>query len=331
MAAGAVGDEIQQRALRRMRHRGQRGEPGRGDRAGRQAGDQVSVVGVRLRQVGAGQRPRQRAESAAGAVGHGGIGLQPHAGAQPVEEHFGHQRTLRPERGLALDDAGQHQKLRRIGQRDARVARRPDRVQRAPHRRLHPGDQRRPGGAALERVGLGQDRTLGRQVEPAPQDRRSVDQHGDLRRSEAFRDGEIVLHRLCVAQDLQRAVDRHGGREMQLAGMQRRGVTGQAGETDEQQANGRSALQHAILLQGADDVAQMAVRHHDVGGLRQRAGPGGGVAHQAEAGTGQDHQHQQQAEQPAHQGPPPGVALRRRARSGWRWCRRSRSCSTAPP
>ena len=115
MAAVAPGHEEEVLGGLRADRREDRLAAGHGDRRGRQAADRVGVVGGFAAQVGAADIA---VVVGAHAVNHGGIGLQPHALAQAVDEHAGDAAALRRYRGLFLHDGGHDQRLVRgvVGQ-----------------------------------------------------------------------------------------------------------------------------------------------------------------------------------------------------------------------
>ena len=94
VAAGAVGDEEQIAGARRIGGGFQRGPPRIGDRPRRQAVNHIGVVGRRLLDFAALDRPAQRALAADQPVDDGRIRLQLYLLPQPIDEYRGDPAAL---------------------------------------------------------------------------------------------------------------------------------------------------------------------------------------------------------------------------------------------
>ena len=111
MAAGAVGDEIEFARARRIGRGFERGAAGIGDRSGRQAVDDIGVVGRRLLDLAFHDRPAERALAADQAINDRRIGLQLHFLLEPVDEDGGDPRALLGLAGFLLDERGENDEL----------------------------------------------------------------------------------------------------------------------------------------------------------------------------------------------------------------------------
>ncbi len=168
MPAGAVGDEEQVAGAGRIGGRLERGAAGIGDWPGRQALDHIGVVGRRLRDLGALDRPPQRALAAHQPVDDGRIGLHLHLLPQPVGEDSGDPAALVGPAGFLLDDRGKRDQCLRRLDRNVRIAAFPDLRQHPLLGLLHALDHLLARGAAREFVGFRQQRALARHFAHAP-------------------------------------------------------------------------------------------------------------------------------------------------------------------
>ncbi len=199
VAAGAVGDEKQFLGARRIGGGFERGAAGIGDRSRRQPVDDIGVVGRRLLDLVALDRPPERALAADQPVDDRRIGLQLHLLPQPVDEHRGHSRALLGLAGFLLDDRGQRHELLRRLDRQVGAAALPDLLHRALLRLPHALDHLLARGAEREPVGLRQQSTFARDVADVAGERFILDQTlHDLVRGQPLGDGEGVLHHLAL-------------------------------------------------------------------------------------------------------------------------------------
>src|SRR5204863_2419228 len=99
-----------------------RGAAGIGYRTGRQAIDDVSVVGRRLGDIASGERTTQRALAEYETVNDGRIGLQLHLLLQAVDEHRRYAGALLGLARLLLDDRSKHNELIRRFERQIGIA-----------------------------------------------------------------------------------------------------------------------------------------------------------------------------------------------------------------
>ena len=342
------------RRCRRRRSRGSRRAAGRarpparrgrdwrsGPAAGRRRGR--CCRGRSTARSARGQLAAERALALGQAVDHGRVGLQRHAASQPVDEHRRDQRVLRRHGRLLLDDRGQDQRLRRAsasgrsGRRRGpglgqQLAASPPRIRSTTAARGSPrGDQ----------VGLGQQRALGRQ-------RRQ-------RRRPARR-----LRRRSVAAPPARSGPRArppgAARTLPLCEQRQRSrpATCRArARTRRPSARGRAPVSRASEREQPRPMSIAPASSEPRGDRRRRPLPRG-------SSTTTGVRQRPGAVQPAlatqHQAPPPrrrprpaataeqrpGAVRRRRGIAGaaasvdagedqrWRWCRRSRTSSTAP-
>ena len=199
VAAGAVGDEKQFLGARRIGGGFERGAARIGDRPRRQPVDDIGVVGRRLLDLVALDRPPERALAADQPVDDRRIGLQLHLLPQPVDEHRGHPRALLGLAGFLLDDRSQRHELLRRLDRQVGAAAIPDLLHRALLRLPHALDHLLARGAEREPVGFRQQGAFARHVADVAGERFILDQTlHDLVRGQTLRDGEGVLHHLAL-------------------------------------------------------------------------------------------------------------------------------------
>jgi hypothetical protein len=137
-----------------------------GDRRRRQPEARVSVVGRVGQQVALAQ---VAVEFLAEAVDDGGVRLQPHALAQPVDEHAGDQRPLVGRGGFLLDHGREYQRLVRRLDRQVRRATPPRRLELALQAPVRLKQQFAVAGAAREAIRIGKElafRMLSREADP---------------------------------------------------------------------------------------------------------------------------------------------------------------------
>src|SRR5262245_51397657 len=94
MSAGVVGHEIEFLRARRIGGGLDRGAPRIGNRPGRQAVDDISVVGRRLRYLALGERMAERSLAEDETVDDGRIRLQLHFLLEPIGQHRRDARAL---------------------------------------------------------------------------------------------------------------------------------------------------------------------------------------------------------------------------------------------
>ena len=271
MAAGAVGDEEQVAGARRVGGGFQRGAAGIGDRARRQAVDDIGVVGRRLRDFAALDRAAQRALAADDAIDDGRVGLQLHLLAQAIDEHRGDAAALVRLAGFLLDDRGQrHQLLRRLD-RNVGVAALPDFAQHALLRLLHALDHLVARRAAREFIGLRQQRALARHFAHRTGEDLVVCQTGDdLLGGQAFGNRDGMLHHLALDDGADDVAQIGVLLEQIFAGLQFGAGLEREHRADEHPAAG---IDHAFALQLLGDVA-LAGAGRDVDDLVFREGAG---------------------------------------------------------
>ncbi len=268
MSAGAIRDEIEVARARRIGHRLQRGAAGIGDGARRQAGDHIGVVRRGLRDLAAPDRPAERAPPAHEAVDDGGVGLQLHLQAQPVDEHGGDAAALVGAAGFLLDDRGERDEL--LGRLDRNVGRAPlpHLVDDATLRLLHALDDLIARGAARKLVGLRQQRALARHVLHRPGEDVVLHQpRDDLLRGQPFGNGERVLHHLAVDQRIDNVAQARRFGEGVFARLQVGARLHREHAGEERPA---IVLDHAVALQNLGDVAHPRLGNVDDLFLGQR-------------------------------------------------------------
>src|ERR1700737_3333553 len=162
VATGTIRDEEQIAGARRVGGGFERSAAGIGDRPRRKTVNHIGVVGRRLLDFAALDRPSQRSLAADQPVNDGRIGLQLYFLPQPVDEHRRDTAALVGLAGLLLDDRGQRNQLLRRLDWKVLTAALPDFHQRALLRLLHARNHLFAGGAAREFVGFRQQRALAR-------------------------------------------------------------------------------------------------------------------------------------------------------------------------
>ena len=299
VAAGAVGDEEQILGPRRVGDRLQSRAAGIGDRAGRQALDHVGVVGGRPLDLRAHDAAPEGAAPADQAVDDGRIGLQLHPLLQPIDEHARDPRTLVGPAGLLLDDGGQRHHLGRRLDRHLGAAALPDLVQHLALLGAHQVEDLLAGGAALELVGVGEKRALGRRLGNLAREDVVVPEPGyDLLRSQALREGDGVLDLTPVGQGLDRVLHARMGLEHVLAMLQRPLAAESGGHLEQARM-----IDHALTGEDAGNLRRPAAagNHHDlVGGERPRLG--GLAIEQGQADQGAERENDAECEEPADGG-----------------------------
>ena len=221
MAAGAIGDEIKLARARGIGHRLERGPAGIGDRTRRQAIDLIGIIGRRLVDLGARQRPAERPLSADDAIDNRRIGLQPHMFAQPVDKDAGDARPLVGLAGLLFDDGGQRDHF--IGRGDRQVSRTPlpDLVEQLLLVARHFLQQLVAAGAALEFIGFRQQRTFTRNfMDVAGQNLVIAQTLDDLLAGQPFRDRDHVQNRLALHHRVDHVLQRGVLLELIFAGLE---------------------------------------------------------------------------------------------------------------
>ena len=194
--------------------------------------------------------------------------MQRHVPPQPVDEDAGDPGAFLRLAGLALDDAGQHQRLPRGGERQALGACGPGLGQRAGHRLLRTAED---GGARLAMgigVGLRQHRPLGDCRRLARKRLGAVQQCGDLARQQALGDGEAALHRAPLAQDREHVRKARPGGDGEFGAADRSLAARDPGRERE----GARVLDNAVAFEDLRRRRDPAARHHDLHGCRERAG-----------------------------------------------------------
>src|SRR5215831_892483 len=109
--AGPVGDEIEVARACRVSGGFERGAAGIGDRSGRQTVDHIGVVGGRLGNLAALDRPPQRPLASNQAIDDGRIGLQFDILPQPIDKYRCNPAAFIRPAGLLLDDGSQRHQL----------------------------------------------------------------------------------------------------------------------------------------------------------------------------------------------------------------------------
>jgi hypothetical protein len=166
---------------------------------------------------------------------------------------------------LLLDDGGHdHEFLRRLDRQIGRAAR-PDLVQHVLLRRLHRVHELLAGHAALELVGVGQERALAGDLgEVAGQDLVLLQAFDDLLGGEPLRNGHGVEDGLALGQHVHGIVNAGTRLEQELARLQVAPLAARQGVDLEEQG----LLDHALALQDRGDVAGARIardRDHLVG------------------------------------------------------------------
>ncbi len=161
----------------------------------------VGVVGGRRRQLRLPDAVTQR-HAPGQAVDDGWVGGQGNALHQPVDEHRRHARPLVWERGLLLHDRGQGHGFLGGPKRQPRPAVRPEAGQQAFAGGDHPVQHDVAIGPALDLIGLGQQRTLGRRRDLAGQHRVGRQDSGRLGGGQALRDGHEMADDPALAEPL---------------------------------------------------------------------------------------------------------------------------------
>ena len=128
------------------------------DRSRRQPGTRVGIVGPIALEVCAAQ---VAVEFFAQAIDHGGVGLQPHATPQTLDEDAGDARTLVCLPGLPLDDRCQDQCLVLVLERQVGMARRPAAGEFLAHAVTRLAQHVDVTGALAEQVRVGKEKTFG--------------------------------------------------------------------------------------------------------------------------------------------------------------------------
>ncbi len=273
------------------------------DRAGRQPGVAVGVVGAVDVEVGAGQRPVKPAQAARDGVGHSRVALQLHAAAQAVEENGSDVRTLlRPGR-LLLDEAGERERLLGRRERQARRAPGPGGGEGAVHGSLGARRESGPGRATVVEVGLGEHATFGRHHWVAGQRVAVLQEECHLRGRQPVRDRELVLHGFGKAQDVQDLTQAGLGREVELARVER--AVAARGEGGEAQLQGIG--DNAVRGQRLRHRLESAARHDNGTGGRQGAGRVEAAPRKQRAAAheqGEDQESEGRTDQAAHGGDP---------------------------
>ena len=305
VAAGAVGHEVEVLGARRVGDRLQRRSARIGDRPGGQPLDHVGVVGSRPLDLGAQDAAPEGAAPADEPVNDGRIGLQLHPLLQAIDEDARHPRPLVGAAGLLLDDRGQRHHLGRRLHRDLGAAALPDLVQHLALLGAHQVEDLLARGAALELVGVGQKRTLGRCLgDLAGQHVVVVEAGDDLLGGQALGEGDGVLDLTPVGQRLDRVLHAGMGLEHVLA-MLERALAAEAGGHLEQ----ARMLDHTLAGEDAGDLGGAAAtgNHHDlVGGERPRLG--GLAVEQGESDQDAERQHDAEGQEPADRGEQPAAA-----------------------
>src|SRR5437763_13716574 len=196
--AGSVGDEV--KLLRASRTGGSLdgGTARIRDRPGRQTVDDVGVVGRRLGYLAFGQRMPERALAEDEAVNDRRIRLQLHLLLQPVGEHRRDARALLGFAGLFLDDGCEDDELLGALERQIRIASLPYVAHEPLLRLAHALDHLLAREAAMEMVAVGQKAAFPRDVlDIAGEDVVVEKARDDLLGSQAFGNGELMLHRLA--------------------------------------------------------------------------------------------------------------------------------------
>jgi hypothetical protein len=166
---------------------------------------------------------------------------------------------------LLLDDGGHdHEFLRSLDRQIGRAAR-PDLVQHVLLRRLHRVHELLAGHAALELVGVGQERALAGDLgEVAGQDLVLLQAFDDLLGGEPLRNGHGVEDGLALGQHVHGIVNAGTRLEQELARLQVAPLAARQGVDLEEQG----LLDHALALQDRGDVAGARIardRDHLVG------------------------------------------------------------------
>src|SRR5258708_19402941 len=120
VSAGAVGNEIELLRARRIGGGLDRSATGIGNRSGRQAVDDVSVVGSGLRYLALGERMPERPLAEDKTVDDGWIRLQFHPLLEPVGQHRRDARALLGLAGFFLDDRCNNDEL--VGRLELQLA-----------------------------------------------------------------------------------------------------------------------------------------------------------------------------------------------------------------
>ena len=103
-------------------------------------------------------------EALAQPVDHRGVGLQPHALPQAIDEHGSHDGALAQPSRLLLDDGGEDERLVGAPKRQGRVARLPGPGEPALHLRVGAPEDLDVRGAGHEAVGVGKEDALERRL-----------------------------------------------------------------------------------------------------------------------------------------------------------------------
>ncbi|PAV74279.1 hypothetical protein WR25_27087 [Diploscapter pachys] len=202
MAACAVRDEVQRIRLRRIEHRVDRRPARIGNRPGRQP------------HLGIGNPPAER-PPLGDRIDDGRVRLQRHAALQPVAIDRGDHPPFGRLAGFLLDDRGEDDRLFGRRHRNAGLPLRPGLGEIRLHRRLHAGDDRHAGVAALEGVAVGQNRSFGGHRHAAGQAIRLGERVMHQHRRIALGHDDKALEHLAALQHLQ---------DIGLAGVRREAI-----------------------------------------------------------------------------------------------------------
>src|SRR5690606_4220204 len=108
---GALGDDVEIIVGVGIGDRPKRIDARIGDRRRRQAVDLVGIIGRLRLDLGSTDAAVELGLALGDAIDDGGVGLQAHAFAQPIDEDCGHLGTFAGDAGFLLDDGGEDEQL----------------------------------------------------------------------------------------------------------------------------------------------------------------------------------------------------------------------------
>ncbi len=146
--------------LGRLHGGAQGGAAGIGDRGRRQALDGIGVIGRGDGEIGMAERVAERMRAVAEREGDGGVGLQPHAKLQTIDEDSGDARPLVLTRRLLLHQRREDERFARARQWQVGATPGPRLGERSRHRPTHATHDLLPLVAIGKEIGVGQQRAL---------------------------------------------------------------------------------------------------------------------------------------------------------------------------
>ena len=261
VSAGAVGHEIELLRTRRIGGGLDRGATGIGNRPGRQAVDDIRVIGRGLGNLALGQRVAERAFAEDETIDDGRVRLQLHLLLEPIRQHRRYARALLGLAGLFLDNGRENNELLGRLDRQIGIASVPD----FPHQPLlhlaHALVHLLAREAAMEMVAVGQKAALlGNVLDVAGEDVVLEQPRDDLLGRQALGNRDLVLHHLAVDDRLHHILDARVLGEKIFASLEVRARLEREHTADEDE---RMRVHHPFALKQIRDLHHAGARRDD--------------------------------------------------------------------